>query len=453
LSTEALRPAIGIVRVSRVGDREADHFFSPQDQKARMTAAALPNGLNVIEWIEELDVSAGLPLRRRRGLRRGLELIELGTAQVLLVAYFDRLVRNLGVQYELFERVQKAGGAVYTADVGEMRIDTPAAWLSSTVLGTFAEYYRRMAAERTSAPKKLAVERGVPPFPKIPPGYRRAADGRLEVHEAEAAVVHKAFEMRARGEPLLTIRDYLASKGIKRTYRGTQDLLESRIVLGELHFGKLANLTAHTPIVELSLWKQAERARATAGRRTTTPRLLARLGVLRCGGCGSALTCTLIANGQGKRFPFYRCGMPADCTGRVSISAPLAEERVVARVRQELRDSYGSASTDARLAEAERHLEHCEAELDAAIDVLAPVKDRPSARRRLEDLQTAVTSAQDAVARLRPAATVARRYSAVGDWDRLSFEARRALVRAVLRAAIVRKGRGADRISFEVFEQ
>jgi hypothetical protein len=43
---------------------------------------------------------------------------------------------------------------------------------------------------------------------------------------------------------------------------------------------------------------------------------------------------------------------------------------------------------------------------------------------------------------------------AADDWDRLSFEARRALIRATVERAIVRtQGRGADRISVELFRE
>ena len=229
-------------------------------------------------------------------------------------------------------------------------------------------------------------------------------------------------------------------------------------MLGELHFGKLVNLESHPPIVERSLWLKAQRARASAGRRTKTPRLLARLGVLRCAGCGSALTCTLVANGQGKRFPFYRCGMPADCKKRVAISAPLAEERVIARVQQALDEDgiHALASTDARLAQAQREREQREAELDAAIETLAPVIDRLSARRHIEQLQAALASAQQTEERLRPAAAVARRYGAVEEWKRgrLSFDERRAFIRSIVRSATVYPGRGAGRcIKFEIFDQ
>ena len=77
------------------------------------------DGLELVETIEELDVSGGTPLAKRPGLRRAVELVEAGEADVVVVAYFDRLVRSLTVQAEVVERVERAGGAILAVDVGE----------------------------------------------------------------------------------------------------------------------------------------------------------------------------------------------------------------------------------------------------------------------------------------------------------------------------------------------
>ena len=37
---------------------------------------------------------------------------------MVVVAYFDRLVRSLAVQAEVVERVEQAGGAILAVDVG-----------------------------------------------------------------------------------------------------------------------------------------------------------------------------------------------------------------------------------------------------------------------------------------------------------------------------------------------
>jgi DNA invertase Pin-like site-specific DNA recombinase len=122
----------------------------------------------MVDTIEELDVSGGAPLTKRHGLRRAVEMVESGQAEVVVVAYFDRLVRSLTVQAEVVERIERAGGAILAVDVGEVRADTASRWLSSTMHGLVAEYHRRSTSERTADAKRRAVMRGVPRFPNVP---------------------------------------------------------------------------------------------------------------------------------------------------------------------------------------------------------------------------------------------------------------------------------------------
>jgi DNA invertase Pin-like site-specific DNA recombinase len=91
-------------------------------------------------------------------------MAENGEADVVVAAYFDRLVRSLAVRREVVERVERAGGAIVAVDVGEVRADTASRWLSSTMLGMVAEYHRLVTAERTADAKRRVVERGVRPF-------------------------------------------------------------------------------------------------------------------------------------------------------------------------------------------------------------------------------------------------------------------------------------------------
>src|SRR6185312_16837750 len=125
---------------------------------------------------EELDTKGGSPLTKRHGLRQAVEAVERGEIDVVVVAYFDRLVRSLRVQAEVLERVEAAGGRVLAADVGEVSNGTAAQWLSATMLGMVAEYHARTTAERTKAAQRRAVEAGRPPF-QLPPYLRRTRDG------------------------------------------------------------------------------------------------------------------------------------------------------------------------------------------------------------------------------------------------------------------------------------
>jgi len=135
----SLRRAIGIVRVSRVA---GEHPVSPSEQRQRIEAACGREGFDLLDTLEELDVSGGTPLAARPKLLSAVTAVEAGEADVIVVAFFDRLVRSLAVQRELLERVEAANGAILAVDVGEVRADTASRWLSSTMLGMVAEYHR-----------------------------------------------------------------------------------------------------------------------------------------------------------------------------------------------------------------------------------------------------------------------------------------------------------------------
>ena len=157
------RKAIGIIRVSETKGREGERFASPTEQEERIRAACERDGLELIEPIEpELDVSGGTPLERRKGLRKAVEAVEDGTADVIVAAYFDRLVRSLRVQDELVSRVERAGGQVLAVDVGKVTNGSAGQWLSGTMLGAVSEYQRRTTAEQLGAPRGGRRARGRP---------------------------------------------------------------------------------------------------------------------------------------------------------------------------------------------------------------------------------------------------------------------------------------------------
>lgn len=443
------RRAVGVVRVSRVGGREGEAFVSPSEQAQRISDACARDGLELVETFEELDVSGGAALAQRPGLSKALRLVEAGEADVLVVAYFDRLVRSVARQAEILERVEEAGGSILAVDVGEVSSASASKWLSASLLGAVAEYHRRVTAERTQDAKRRAVARGVPPFPNIPPGYRRKPDGSLEPNPREAKAVAWAFEMRARGATVMDVRAFLRSRGVERSFHGTQALLTSRVVLGELRFGDLVNTDSHPAIVDANVWRAVQQMRSPRGRRAKSERLLARLGVLRCGTCGARMVIGS-TDQNGRRHYFYRCPPVGDCPRRVTISADLAEHVVVQEVRRLLEGVRGSASIADGMEEAEQEVVVCERELDAAIRAFSGLEDVEAARQRLLELRDARDEAHERLARMRAAAQPALSLSASGDWDLLTGDERRDLIRAVLECAVVAPGRGEGRMTVKV---
>jgi hypothetical protein len=66
-----------------------------------------------------------------------------------------------------------------------------------------------------------------------------------------------------RARPSTTCGGTSPRHGITITYSGVYQLLQSRVYLGELHFGKFEpNLTAHEPIVDRGTWDAVQRARS-----------------------------------------------------------------------------------------------------------------------------------------------------------------------------------------------
>jgi DNA invertase Pin-like site-specific DNA recombinase len=440
-----IRRAIGIVRVSVVGGREGESFASPAEQRDRIEAACKAEGIRLATVHEELDVSGGRPLDQRDGLRAAIEAVEAGKADVIIAAYLDRLCRSLDVQRQLVERVESAGGEVRALDVGAVSHATATTKLSATLLGAFAEYQRDRARENARASHARAIARGVAPWPNIIPGYRKGPDDVLVPYTPEVEPVREAFRMRAEGAPVAKVRAHLAAHGIKRSEHGTASLLESRVVLGELVFGEHRNPAAHAQIVDRDTWKRAQEVTVPRGRMAPSSALLARLGVLRCAGCGGRMTVGTNRNGK---YPAYRCPGKgaADCDIRSSISASIAEGVVIAATRAAIADIDGRADGKANRRQAEADLASAESALDAAVSAFDGLGDLQAAKDKLGALGTAVDDARERLERL-GAADLALTINGAEDWDKLSREGQRELIRTLIATATVSPGHGADRIT------
>lgn len=419
--------------------------MSPVEQRNRIEAVCERERFQLLEILEEMDVSGGAPLERRPGLRQAVEKVEAGQADVVVVAYFDRLVRSLSVQQQVVDRVEGAGGAILTVDIGPLTNGSAGSWLSGTMLGAVAEYHRRVTAERTSEAKRRAIDRGVPPYPNVPPGYRRGEGRRLEVDPETADAVREAFTMRAEGATIKDVRAYLRSAGIERSYHGVCALLASRVVLGELRFGEIVNEGSHPAIVDEVTWRRVQKIAVARGRKPQSDRLLARLGVLRCGSCGARMVVGSTVQ-QGKRYALYRCPPNGDCERRVTISAEVAERCVVGATQAALNGVVGSASAADDVEDASRELERRQKDLDAAIRAFAGLEDEASAKERLRELREARDEARDRLDDVTAAAGARALTVTARDWEILTTDERRSLIQAVISTATVSPGRGPDRI-------
>lgn len=431
---------MGIIRQSK----GREDSLSPAEQRERIASACERDGHQLVGVHEEIDVSGGTPLERREGLRAAVEAVEAGSVDIVMVAYFDRLFRSLRVQGEVVTRVEQAGGRLVALDFGDVSEATAVHWLQGTMMGAWSEFYRRMVRERSGAAQKMAVTEGRVPYEHSIPGYSVDDDGRL-VPDDLAPVTRRAFEMRAEGATVGDVRSFLRGHGVERSFSSVQRLLGNDVVLGVLRFGKLVNDEAHPPIVDRATFERVQSVRERRGLRPKSDRLLARLGVLRCGNCGARMSVGFQTTRDGRRYDFYRCPPVGDCQQRVTISADIAERFVIDQVQVALADLRGRASAFQGAQEADARAERAQAELDSAIRILRELRDEPAAIEELRALREArdvAVAEAEHLRRLSSALTID-----VGDWDRLTLEERRGLVRETIEAVFVGPGRGAGRLS------
>src|SRR6266545_521052 len=148
---------IGYVRVST--EEQGRNGASIDAQRRAIHSEAERRGWQVVEVIEDLGYSA--KDLRRPGIQLALERLERGDARALVVSKLDGLSRSLLDFTGLMARAQKEGWALVALDCG---VDTtsPAGEAMANVLATFAQFERRLIAERTRdalAAKRAEAER------------------------------------------------------------------------------------------------------------------------------------------------------------------------------------------------------------------------------------------------------------------------------------------------------
>jgi DNA invertase Pin-like site-specific DNA recombinase len=441
--------AIGIVRVSRVGKREGARFLSPDIQRERIEAACKQHGLRLVDTREELDISGGLSLDKRPELSKAVKAVEAGNAEAIVFAYRDRVDRSMDTASELCRRIDAAGGSLI-ADAAIVTHATHDGWRKATFESFLTEDQRRTVAEKMRAVQERCVTEGKPPWARVPLGYRRTDAGTYALDKRTAPLAVEAFEMRDAGASVKKIQMALLAKGVKLSHRGIQTTLANRAYLGELHFGDFANLEAWPPIIDRALFDRVQKLKLPRGPLGRSNALLARLRVLKCGSCGASLRAWMMPQGGG--YPVYSCAGQNICPKHVTISARIADEVIVRYVKDALAGLTGTHSSAVDVAATRADLDQAQGALDSAVRKLADagIGGESVALETLSALREVRDAAQerhDEAVQADDSLTVA---VGVGDWDDLTRDGQRDLIRAVIGQAVVRPGgKGAERITIE----
>jgi DNA invertase Pin-like site-specific DNA recombinase len=192
---------IGYSRVST--DEQADSGLGLAAQRAALEAEVERRGVPV-DWVEDAGFS-GKSLHRP-GIEKALADLAAGKADTLLVSKLDRLTRSLYDLAGLMDRARRERWALVALDLA---VDTasPSGEAMTNMMGTFAQFERRMIGQRTK--DALAVKKAQ--------GVRL---GRPVVTSPEVSA--RIAQLRSVGHSLAAIAATLNAEGVAASHGGRQ---------------------------------------------------------------------------------------------------------------------------------------------------------------------------------------------------------------------------------------
>jgi DNA invertase Pin-like site-specific DNA recombinase len=147
---------LAYVRVS--SEEQADSRAGLDAQRAAIEAECRRRDWQILEVIEDAGYSA--KDLKRPGVHAALEALESGRADALVVAKLDRLSRSMLDFTAVMAKAQKQSWALVALDCA-VDTTTPAGEAMAHVLATFAQFERRLIAERTKAALAVKKAQGV----------------------------------------------------------------------------------------------------------------------------------------------------------------------------------------------------------------------------------------------------------------------------------------------------
>lgn len=436
-----MKTADGYIRVSRVAGRSGESFISPDEQRAAIEAWARSTKTKILEWHEDLDQSGGT--LDRPAFTVALERCRAGLTGGIVAAKLDRVTRSVVGLASLIEEAAEHGYNIVALDLG-LDLHSPNGELVANVLGSVAQWERKRRREDWAAAQRNAVARGVPNG-RAPFGYRKRPDGRLEIEEAQAAIVREAFRARASGEPFAQI-----GRRYGWGHSTTRQLLANEAFLGVARSGPHVNDHAHPAIVTPEEFQAANAARtisrAAAGA-LTKDRLVQ--GLARCGGCGRTLKVVHRKRADGSRVSAYYCkdASSEPCPERAFVHADELDTYAAEFFAQALsneRHLIDVVAAGRDLEEAQAEQEKARAELHAYVEAasaLDPVlfqRGLDARQKRLDKAQERVSELSARVSKIPVGGSLPRL------WERFSVAERREVLAGFVGRVVVSRGASSD---------
>jgi DNA invertase Pin-like site-specific DNA recombinase len=442
---------VAYTRVSRMGEREEtdDSFISVKVQLEQIEHYAKAMGHEIVAHFSDLDQSGGKASRPE--FDKALAVATNG-ADGLIVAKLDRFSRNVSQALKILEALNEKGKQIVsvTDNVDTSTAMGKAMW---QIILVFAELERGRASESWKAALSSAVGRGIHVASRVPTGYRRRKDRRLEPDPVAAPIMRELFVRRAQGQGWSALARFLNESGLvgpygspRWTHTGTANMVKNRVYLGEARNGSHVNPDAHEAIVTQSEWDLANVRGITPASKPFDALLS---GLCRCAGCRYVLKTDQMKDRDGQRIRLYRCRgdhASGKCSHRASSLGRVLEPYIEAQFLAALGPDGPLAKATASSLEtetAETAVQAAETELNAYLEaVQASTLGAERYRKGLQQRQGALDVATAKLAKIRSQQPATELLNArLGDvWADLSTAEKRTLLAAGIDAVMVRQG-------------
>jgi site-specific DNA recombinase len=235
----------------------------------------------------------------RPGLQAALADCETGGIDALLTHRLDRFYRNLRLQLETMERLERWGIA-YVSVSENLDFSSPHGKLVASMMGSVNQYFIDNLKRETTKGKKARAGQGLSNASTTPHGYKRTEQGLDQANPEAAKAVILAFESYATGRHSDTdIAGILNRAGHppsrrarsgKWTREGVRYLLNNPFYAGLVRHGDDLYPGQHEPLVSKELFDEVRVIRArrnnNRGGRRRSDRVYLLAGIAACSRCG-----------------------------------------------------------------------------------------------------------------------------------------------------------------------
>ena len=452
-----MKPLDAYIRVSRKGSRSGESYITKKVQLERIERYVAARDFEIGEVFEDEDQS-GASLDRP-ALELALGRIEAGTSGGLVVSKIDRFARSLVGALQVIERIQNAGGVILSAE-GDLDTSTSNGRMVARLMLGLAEWELERIGDTWASSRSHAVARGVHVSSRVPTGYLKRDDGRLEPDPEVAPGIRELFERRTHGDGWTELARWLSSSasGVGRgpyenetwTASAVGKIVANPVYYGQARSGEFTNDEAHEAIVSKATWEAAQGARPGPSPQKNGGLLLA--GLVRCSGCRYLMKPDSMKGRDGERLGLYRCRKvhaSGHCPAPASILARVLDPWFEAQFLAALDDggpmAEASQATDAVDA-AVQNLADAEFELSAYLgSTLLRTVGQAAFEAGAESRQAAVDEARAELTEARRATAFSETLQTPGGliaaWPGLVLEDRRHLLAAAVDAVMVRPAR------------